>query len=156
MSNLCPLHRLAAQHFDERFISKQNESFLSQAEHTIWVSKHRTLKTQYFHLGDFLWKQYKFFTKTFARCSFCLCTPLLTLTKSFFTSTYLLKLPLPTHLQKRLLLKEVFKWWKLFFFSGAGFVNISPTFLIACEVQTRYSRILKYSEQYIRDHLSGA
>ena len=43
----------------------------------------------------------------------------------------------------------------VFPFLGAGFANISPTFLISCEVQTRYSRILKYSEQYIRDHLSG-
>ena len=42
-----------------------------------------------------------------------------------------------------------------FSFLGAGFANISPTFLISCEVQTRYSRILKYSEQYIWDHLSG-
>ena len=42
-----------------------------------------------------------------------------------------------------------------FSFLGAGFANISPTFLISCEVQTRYSRILKYSEQYIQDHLSG-
>ena len=41
------------------------------------------------------------------------------------------------------------------FFSGAGFANISPTFLISCEAQTSYSRILKYSEQYIRDHLLG-
>ena len=40
-------------------------------------------------------------------------------------------------------------------FLGAGFANILPTFLISCEVQTRYSKILKYSEQYIRDHLSG-
>ena len=40
-------------------------------------------------------------------------------------------------------------------FLGAGFANISPTFLISCEVQTKYSKILKYSEQYIRDHLSG-
>ena len=38
---------------------------------------------------------------------------------------------------------------------GTGFANISPTFLISCEVQTRYSKILKYSEQYIRNHLSG-
>ena len=38
---------------------------------------------------------------------------------------------------------------------GIGFANISPTFLISCEVQTRYSKILKYSEQYIRNHLSG-
>ena len=39
--------------------------------------------------------------------------------------------------------------------SGAGFANIPRTFLISCEVQRRYSRKLKYCEQYIRDHLSG-
>ena len=43
----------------------------------------------------------------------------------------------------------------VFPFPGAGFANIPPTFLISCEVQTRYSKILKYSEQYIRGHLSG-
>ena len=43
-----------------------------------------------------------------------------------------------------------------FHFSGAGLANISPTFLISCEVQTRYSKILKYFEQHIRDHLSGS
>ena len=43
----------------------------------------------------------------------------------------------------------------VFPFLGAGFPNIPPTFLIACEVQTRYSKMLRYSEQYIRDHLSG-
>ena len=59
MSSLRPLHRQAAQHFDERFIHKQSESFLSQPEQTIWVSRHRTLRTQYLHLGVFLWKQYK-------------------------------------------------------------------------------------------------
>ena len=32
---------------------------------------------------------------------------------------------------------------------------MTPTFLISCEVQTRYSKILKYSEQYIQGHLSG-
>ena len=42
-----------------------------------------------------------------------------------------------------------------FYFLGAGFANILPTFLISCEFQTRYSKALKYSEQYIRDHLSG-
>ena len=41
-----------------------------------------------------------------------------------------------------------------FSFLGAGFANISPTFLVSCEVQTSYSKILKYSEQYIPDHLS--
>ena len=40
-------------------------------------------------------------------------------------------------------------------FLGAGFANIPPDFLISCEVQTRYLKTLKYSEQYIRDHLSG-
>ena len=37
------------------------------------------------------------------------------------------------------------------FFLGAGFANIPPTFLI----QIRYSKTLKYSEKYIRDHLPG-
>ena len=59
MSSLRPLHRQAAQHFDERNKRKQSESFLSQPEQTIWVSRHRTLRTQYLHLGVFLWKQYK-------------------------------------------------------------------------------------------------
>ena len=42
------------------------------------------------------------------------------------------------------------------FFLGAALANIPPTFLISCEVQTSNSKTLKYSEQYIRDHLSGA
>ena len=54
MSSLRPVHRQAAQHFGERFIRKQSKSFLSQPEHTIWVSRHRTLRTQYFHLGVLL------------------------------------------------------------------------------------------------------
>ena len=48
------LHQQAAQHFDERFIRKQSESFLSQPEQTIWVSRQRTLRTQYLHLVIFL------------------------------------------------------------------------------------------------------
>ena len=44
----------------------------------------------------------------------------------------------------------------VFPFLGAGFANIPPTYLISCEVQTKYSKILKYSEQYIRDRLSGS
>ena len=59
MSILRPLDRKAAQHFDERFIRKQSEPFLSQPKQTIWVSRHRTLKTQYLNLGVFLWKQHK-------------------------------------------------------------------------------------------------
>ena len=42
-----------------------------------------------------------------------------------------------------------------FTFLGTGFTNIPPDFLISCEVQTSYLKTLKYSEQYIRDHLSG-
>ena len=32
MSSFRPLHRQAAQHFDERFVGKQSESFLNQPE----------------------------------------------------------------------------------------------------------------------------
>ena len=53
MSSPSPLHRLATQHFDEHYKHKQSESFLSQAEHTIWVSKHRTWRTQYLHFVFF-------------------------------------------------------------------------------------------------------
>ena len=41
-----------------------------------------------------------------------------------------------------------------FLFLGAGFANTPLTFFISCEVQTRYLKTLKYSGQYIRDHLS--
>ena len=58
MSSLSPLHQLATQHFDERYKWKQSESFFSQPEHTIWVSRNRNLRTQYLQLGIFLWKQY--------------------------------------------------------------------------------------------------
>ena len=61
MSSLRPFHQQAAQHFDERFIHKQNESFLSQPTQTIWVSMHITLRTQYLHLGVFLWKPCRIF-----------------------------------------------------------------------------------------------
>ena len=95
MSSLSILHRLATQHFDERYKRKRSESFLGQPEHTIWVSRHRTLRTKYLHLGVFLWKQYIILAsyKDFCRLqSFCLCTTLLALTYSFFSGTYLLKL----------------------------------------------------------------
>ena len=41
-----------------------------------------------------------------------------------------------------------------FSFLGADFANIPLTFLISSAVHTRYSKALKYSEQYFRDHLS--
>ena len=77
------MHRQAAQHFDERYKRKQNESFFSQPEYTIWVSRQRTLRIQYLHLGAFLGKQYKILEsyKDFCKLqSFYLCTSLLTLT----------------------------------------------------------------------------
>ena len=95
MSSLCPLHRQVAPHFDERYKRKQSESFLGRPEHTIWVSRHRTLKTQYVHLSVFIWKQYKIiasYKDVFKLQSFCLCIPFLTLTLSFCSSIYLLKL----------------------------------------------------------------
>ena len=54
-----------------------------------------------------------------------------------------------------MLTDEVFQWRWFFLFLEAGFVNIPRTFLVSCEVQTRYSKTLKSSEQYIPDHLSG-
>ena len=50
MSSPSPLHRLLTKYFDERYKHKQSELFLSEPEHTIWVSKHITLRTQYLHL----------------------------------------------------------------------------------------------------------
>ena len=43
----------------------------------------------------------------------------------------------------------------VFSFLGADVPNIPTPFLISREVQTRYLKKLKYSEQYIQDHLSG-
>ena len=114
MSSLHPLHRQEAQHFDERFIHKQSETFLSQPEHTISVSRHRTLKTQYLHLGVFLWKQYKIFGsyKDFCKLQFLFVYCLLRLTLCSFQAPIYWH----CHLQKRLLLDEVFQWWKFSFF----------------------------------------
>ena len=86
MSNPSQLHRLATQHFDQRSKSKMSESFSSQPEHTIWVSRERTLITQYLHLGAFLWKENTILAicENFRKLqSFCWCTPLLTLTYIF-------------------------------------------------------------------------
>ena len=40
-------------------------------------------------------------------------------------------------------------------FLRADFANVQPTFLISCAVHTRYSKTLKYSEQFFRHHLLG-
>ena len=98
ISSPSPLHRLAKQHFDERCKCKHSESFLSQPEHTIWISRHWTLTTQYLYLGVFLWKWYIVLAsyKDIRKLqSFCLCTPLLTLT---LTLTVFLFRHLPTEI----------------------------------------------------------
>ena len=154
MSGPSPLHRLATQHFDERDKCKRNESFLSQPEHTIWVSNYRTLKTQYLHLGVFLWKQYIWFlqvTKTFARCK----DFDYVLLYSHYSISFQALIYWNCHLHKRFITRWSVSVVIVFPFLGAGFANIPPTYLISCEVQTRYSKILKYSEQYIRDRLPG-
>ena len=102
----------------------------------------------FFEISIKLLQSYKDFCKS---QSFFLCTALLTLSLSFQAPTYW-----NFHLQKRLLLDEVFQWWYFFLFLGAGFANIAPAFSISCESQTKYSKLLKYSEQYILDHLSGS
>ena len=42
-----------------------------------------------------------------------------------------------------------------FCFLGASFANIAPSVLILSEVQTRYSKTIKYSKHYIWGYLSG-
>ena len=112
------------------------------------------MRSQYLHLNVFLWKQYVILAsyKNFCKLSsFCLCTPLLTLTWSSFSGTYLLKFSSSKTFVTRWIVSVV-----IFFpFLGAGFANIPPTFLISCEIQTRYSKTLKYTGQYIRDYLLG-
>ena len=65
-----------------RSLYVKSESFLSQAERSIWVSRHRTMRTYYLHLGVFL-KQYIILAsyKDFCKLqSFWLYTSLLILT----------------------------------------------------------------------------
>ena len=50
------LHQQTAQHFHKRFIRKQSDSFLSHPEHTIWLSRHRTFRTQCLHMGCFFFE----------------------------------------------------------------------------------------------------
>ena len=130
MSSPSPLHLLATQHFDGRYKGTQSESFLRQPEHTLWISRHRTLRTQYLHLGVFLWKQYIILAsyKNFCKLqSFCLCTLLLL----YFSDKYLLKLSSSQTRVTRWSVSVVIA----FPFLGAFFANIPLTFLILCEVQ---------------------
>ena len=82
---------------------------------------------------------------------FCLYAPLLKLTKSSFLSTYLLKLTSSKTFVTRKSVSVVIA----FPFFRSRFYQYFTYVLISCEFQTKYLKILKYSAQYIRDHLSG-
>ena len=88
------------------YINKQSNILMSDScanrvSH-FWASQNTpfgSLGTEHWEPSIYIWvfffeSSIKFLqvTKTFASSSFCLCTPLLTLTLSFFSSTYLLKL----------------------------------------------------------------
>ena len=111
MSSPSPLHRLATQQFDERYKSKQSESFLSQPEHNIWVSWYGIFTL-------FYWKNPIFTFGCFslkAVYNSCKLQKLLQFEKFLFmySFTTLLFRRLPTkiiyHLHKHLLPVEVFK-----------------------------------------------
>ena len=154
MSSLSPSHRPATQHFDEGYKNKQSESFLSQPEHAIWVSRHRTLRTQYLHFGVFLWKRYIILAsyKDFLQVAKFLFLYSFTHTNIVFLFSHR-----PTEIVIFINICYQMKCFsgESFSFLGAGFANILPTFLILCEIQTRYSKTLKYSQQYIWDNLLG-
>ena len=112
LSILSPVHCIDKQHNILMSATNTNRvsHFLSQPEHTIWVSRHRNLRTQYINLGVFLWKYYIIPAsyKEFCKLqSFCLCTPLFTLTYSFFQAPTYWNCPL----FKSLLPDEVFQLW---------------------------------------------
>ena len=115
---------------------------------------HRTLRTRYLYLNVFLWKQYKIFAKS---------QRLLQVAKILFICSF-------TETNKVFLFKHLLTEIDIFknvcyqkkCFSGDSFSFFRSRFyqyftyvLISCEFQTKYLKILKYSAQYIRDHLSG-
>ena len=113
ISSPSPLHRLAKQHFDELYKCKHSESFLSQPEHTIWISRHWTLTTQYLYLGVFLWKWYIVFCKLQRHSQVAKLLFMYSFTHiNFHTNS--LSFQAPTywncHPHKRLLPDEVFQW----------------------------------------------
>ena len=147
MSSPRPLHRQAAQHFDECYKRKQSESFLSQQEHTIWVSRHRTLRINIYIWMFFFESSIKSLqvTKTFAICKvFVFVFVYLTHTKIDFLFKHL---PTEIFISKNVCYQmKCFGGDSFFLFLEAGFANISSTFTISREVQTRYSKTLRYSQ----------
>ena len=85
-------------------------------------------------------------TKTFARCK----DFDYVLLYSHYSISFQALIYWNCHLHKRFITRWSVSVVIVFPFLGAGFANIPPTFLISCEVQTRYSRTSR-SRQYIRD-----
>ena len=97
-----------------------------------------------FTFGCFLWQQYKILASYNKFCKFqgfYLCAPLLTLTQSSFSSTYLLKFSSSKTFVARWSVSVVIP----FAFLGAGFGDILPTFLFYVKFEQgiqRYQNIL--------------
>ena len=102
-------------------------------------------------MGVFLWKQYKIlpsYKDIHKFQSFYLCTPnIVLLFKHLLTEIVIFK-----NVSYQM---KCFSGDSFFFFKEQVWLIFHLFFLISYELQTRYSKILKYFEQYIRDHLSG-
>ena len=151
ISSPSPLHRLATQHFNE---GKQSESFLSQPRTHHLGLKAQNFESTIFAIGCFslkaVYNSYRL--QRLLQVAKFLYMNFLTHANIIFLFRHL-----PTEIVIFINVCYQMKCFRgdSFSFFGTGFANIPPNFLILCEVQTRYSKILKYSEQYIRDHLSG-
>ena len=110
ISSPSQLHQLEAQHFDEHYKRKQSESFVSKPEHTIWVSRHRTLRMQYLHFGVFLWNQYKVLPRCNKYASWKIFVYVF-----LYSHQHSISFKAPTywncHLHKGLSTDDVFQWW---------------------------------------------
>ena len=140
MASPSPLHRLATQNFDERCKSKQSHFWTSK--NTPFWSKDTELCEPNIYIWAFLFESSK---QSFQ------------VTKLNVFIYVLLYRHLPTEIVIFINVCYQMKCFSCdsFSFLGADFANIPPTFLTSFEVQRRYSKILKYSELCIRDHLSG-
>ena len=136
MASPCPLHRLATQNFDERCKRKQSHFWTSK--NTPFWSKDTELCEPNIYIWVFLFESSK---QSFQ------------VTKLNVFIYVLLYRHLPTEIVIFINVCYQMKCFSGDSFSsllGAGFVKTPPTFLISCEVQTRYSKVLKNSEQYIQ------
>ena len=147
MSSLRPFHRQAAHHFDERCKRKQTAS----------------QNIPFGSLGTEPWEpdiyicmlfsesSIKFLqvTRTFASCKVFVYVLI------YFHNIVFFFRHLPTEIVIFINVCYQTSLAIVFPVLGAGFANVPPTFLISCEVQTRYSRKIKifwtvYSRLFIR------